>query len=55
MKRAIRISVLMFGLVGVYAMAAIPQVPAPDGGPIPICPPQSQLQGRCDGPQIPPM
>jgi hypothetical protein len=53
MKRAIRISVLMFGLVGTYVAAAVPQVPAPDGGPLPLCPPQQQLEGRCDGPQIP--
>lgn len=53
MKRAIRISVLMFGLVGTYVAAAVPQVPAPDGGPIPVCPPQQQQSARCDGPQIP--
>ena len=35
MKRIIRISILMLGLVGTYASAAVPQVPAPDGG-IPI-------------------
>jgi hypothetical protein len=48
MKQAIRISVLMFGLVGTYVAAAVPQVPTPDGGPLPLCPPQQQqLQGRC--------
>jgi hypothetical protein len=55
MKHAIRISVLMFGLVGTYVAAAVPQVPAPDGGPLPLCPPHQQLAGKCDGPQIPPM
>lgn len=34
MKHAIRIAILMFGLVGTYVLAAVPQVPAPDGGPI---------------------
>lgn len=53
MKHAIRISVLMFGLVGTYVAAAVPQVPAPDGGPIFVCPPQQQLQGKCV--QLPPM
>jgi hypothetical protein len=40
MKQAIRIAILMCGLVGTYVAAAvIPQVPAPeDGGPIPVCP-----------------
>ena len=40
MKRVIRISVLMLGLVGTYVAAAIPQVPAKDGEPIPLCPPK---------------
>jgi hypothetical protein len=43
MKQAIRISVLMFGLVGTYVAAAVPQVPAPDGGPILLCPPQQRI------------
>ena len=47
MKQAIRISILMCGLVGTYLAAAVPQVPAPDGGPIAVCPPQQQLQGKC--------
>jgi len=34
MKHVIRISILMLGLVGTYASAAVPQVPAPDGSPI---------------------
>jgi len=55
MKQAIRISILMLGLVGTYVAAAVPQVPAPDGGPILTCPPQQQLQGRCVGGQLPPM
>lgn len=40
MKRLIRISVLMLGFVGTYVAAAIPQVPAKDGEPIPLCPPK---------------
>jgi len=38
MKQALRISILMFGIVGTYLSAAAPQVPAPDGGPIITCP-----------------
>jgi hypothetical protein len=39
MKLAIRICILMLGLVGTYMVAAVPQVPTPDGGPILTCPP----------------
>jgi hypothetical protein len=39
MKQVIRISLLMLGLVGAYASAAVPQVPAPDGMPILTKPP----------------
>jgi hypothetical protein len=42
MKRAIRISILMTGLVGTYVAAAVQQVPAPDGGPIFVCPPNQK-------------
>jgi len=55
MKQAIRISVLMFGLVGTYVAAAVPQVPAPDGGPILLCPPQQQLDAKKCDPGLPPM
>jgi hypothetical protein len=41
MKRAVRISVLMLGLVGTYVAAAVQQVPAADGGPILVCPPKT--------------
>ena len=54
MKQAIRISVLMFGLVGTYVAAAVPQVPTPDGGPILTCPPQQTLNAKCDT-GMPPM
>ena len=54
MKQAVRISVLMFGLVGTYVVAAVPQVPAPDGGPILTCVPQQQLAEKCSG-SLPPM
>ena len=47
MKRTLRISILMFGLVGTFIAAAVPQVPALDGGPIPLCPPHQQQQGKC--------
>lgn len=53
MKQVVRISILMVGLVGTYVSATVPQVPAPDGGPILVCPPQQQLQGKCV--QLPPM
>jgi len=53
MKHVVRISILMCGLVGTYVAAAVPQVPAPDGGPIFVCPPQQQLQGKCV--PLPPM
>jgi hypothetical protein len=45
MKRAIRISILMLGLVGTFIAAAVQQVPAQDGGPILLCPPS---QKNCD-------
>lgn len=51
MKQAVRISILMLGLVGTYMAAAVPQVPAPDGGPIPLCPPGH----KCSGGNLPPM
>jgi hypothetical protein len=57
MKYAVRISILMLGLVGTYVAAAVPQVPAPDGGPILLCPPQQQLSAaKCSqGTGLPPM
>lgn len=55
MKQAIRIGILMFGLVGTYVAAAVPQVPTPDGGPIPLCPPSQQLQAKCDQVPVAPM
>jgi hypothetical protein len=42
MKRAVRISILMLGLVGTYVAAAVQQVPAADGGPILVCPPSQK-------------
>jgi hypothetical protein len=44
MKRAIRISILMVGLVGTFIAAAVQQVPAADGGPLYLCPPK---QANC--------
>jgi hypothetical protein len=55
MKQTLRMSILMLGLVGTYVAAAVPQVPAPDGGPILTCPPQQQLESHCTGGQLPPM
>ena len=31
---------LMIAFVSTYVVAAAPRVPAPDGGPIPVCPPK---------------
>jgi hypothetical protein len=42
MKRALRISILMVGLVGTFVAAAVQQVPALDGGPLILCPPGSK-------------
>jgi hypothetical protein len=41
MKRALRISILMVGLVGTFIAAAVQQVPASDGGPLFLCPPRT--------------
>jgi len=41
MKRTVRIAILIVGLVGTYLAAAVPQVPAQDGGPILLCPPRN--------------
>jgi hypothetical protein len=50
MKHVIRIAVLMLGLVGMYASAAV-QGPTPDGGMIPTHP---KVQGPApDGGMIP--
>lgn len=38
MKQVIRISLLMLAVVGTYLVAAAPQVPTADGGPILTCP-----------------
>ncbi|HXY51417.1 MAG TPA: hypothetical protein VEI01_18350 [Terriglobales bacterium] len=37
MKRAVRMFVLMLGMVSTYVVAAAPGIPAPDGGPLPTC------------------
>jgi hypothetical protein len=42
MKHLVRISILMLGLVGTLATAAVQQVSAPDGGPIITCPPNTR-------------
>jgi hypothetical protein len=53
MKQTLRISVLI-GLVGTFLSVAVPQVPAPDGGPIITCPAQQTLQQKCDN-GLPPL
>ena len=37
MKRAVRMLILMVGLVCTYVAVAAPVLPVPDGGPIPVC------------------
>ena len=51
MKRALRMLVLIVGLVGTFVVATVPQVPAADGGPIFLCPPGSK---HCSA-NLPPM
>jgi hypothetical protein len=41
MTRAIRIAILMVGLVGTFLAAAAQQVPAKDGGVLILCPPKT--------------
>ena len=41
MKKAIRTSILMVGLVGTFIAVAVQQVPASDGGPLILCPPKA--------------
>jgi hypothetical protein len=50
MKRAIRMAVLMVGLVGTFIAAAVQQVPAADGGPLLLCPPG---QKNCNSTTLP--
>jgi hypothetical protein len=42
MKRAIRIGILMVGLVGTFVGATVQQLAAADGGPIALCRPGSR-------------
>lgn len=46
MNRALRIVILMVGVVGTYLLATAPQVPTADGGPIMTCP---QNTPKCTG------
>ena len=41
MKNAIRLVVLMLGLVTTYVALAAPMLAAPDGGPMPTCNPKT--------------
>lgn len=40
MKNAVRLVILMLGLVTTYVAIAAPALPAPDGLPIPTCGPK---------------
>ncbi len=42
MKRAVRIAILIVGLVGTFAVATVQSIPVADGGPILVCPPGSK-------------
>jgi hypothetical protein len=44
MKRSLRALLLLVGLVGTFAYAAIPRVP-PQDGPMPLCAPSKP---KCD-------
>ena len=39
--------ILTVGLVGTFLVATVPQVPAADGGPILVCPPNDAKSGKC--------
>jgi len=41
MKRALRMAILMVGLVGTFVTAAVTVLPAQDGGPLILCPPKT--------------
>jgi hypothetical protein len=41
MKNVIRLVVLMLGLATTYVALAAPMLPAPDGGPLPLCNPKT--------------
>jgi hypothetical protein len=41
MQNAVRLIVLMLGLVTTYVALAAPMLPAPDGGPMPTCNPRT--------------
>ena len=45
MKNAIRLVVLMLGLVTTYVALAAPPLPAPDGNPMPTCNPRTGCKG----------
>jgi hypothetical protein len=40
MKRNVRALFLMLAFAATYVAAAAPRVAAPDGGPLPLCPPK---------------
>ena len=42
MKLVIRIAILIVGLVGTFVTATAPLVPAADGGPLLLCPPNNK-------------
>ena len=47
MKKTVRIALLMVGLVGTFVAASVAQVPAFDGGSIPLCPPSAAAAELC--------
>ncbi len=45
MTRAVRVLIVVVGLIGAYVTVAAPVVQAFDGGPIPLCNPDNP--GKC--------
>lgn len=41
MKRAVRLLIVVVGLIGAYVTVAAPVLQAFDGGPIPMCNPEN--------------
>jgi hypothetical protein len=52
-KLAIRIAILVVGMVGTFVAASVQTVPVADGGPIFLCPPGTQK--TCQTTLPPPM
>jgi hypothetical protein len=49
MNRALRMVILIVGIVGALAPITVPQVAAMDGGSIPLCPPSAHFGANTSG------